>query len=212
MRLILPLAGVLLPLGLAAAQAPKPERLLIGSTFGYGRSTLRLGDLRVQAIGGVYFGFLVHAHLGAPFAMQPELIFTRRGGQELATRRDSTVRVLLEQVYLDFPLLASLELPFPAGRVRPHVYAGFAPAIRLGCDVQVVAGSPQEPPACSDQDFERMRGVDFGVAYGGGVDVRFPRITLRGDLRWTRGYVAAYRSGANQALNRQRIITLGFAF
>jgi Outer membrane protein beta-barrel domain len=169
----------------ASAQAARAAawftRPAVGVQVGYSRTDLALsgaGNLlesRQGAITGVYLQFPVRDFL----AIRPELLFSLKGGRTVATGQAD---IDIELAYLEFPLL--LRVSIPTGSLRPVLFAGPALAIQIGCDFTF----PDSTRAtCGRDTLTNVRGWDFGVVGGGGVEMRLRRATVALEARYTAG-------------------------
>jgi hypothetical protein len=118
-------------------------------------------------------------------AVRPELLFSLKGGRTLAELEGGGTATLdIELAYLELPVLAHFA---PAvGRYRPVFFAGPAPALQIGCDLQLVIQPDPLRLTCSQADIT-FREWDLGMVLGGGVEAHFNRATLALEARYTAG-------------------------
>ncbi len=195
-----------------------PRKLLeVGVVFGYANAGYAPKTPDITRVTGAYFGFHVTFPVLGPFAFEPQVVFTPKGGGAVSDVDGVLVRLSLEPVYVELPLLAALRVPL-SGRIRPRLFTGPAPAVRLGCDLQLIAisgpDSAASRPSCQDADITDLRDLDVGWVWGGGLDFRAGQVLLRGEVRLVQGLRDVSPSGAvgPGARNRQWVAAVGFAF
>ena len=182
MRLLVPLLLV----AAAADLAAQRPRAAVGAQVGYSRSDISGADAdqirsRQGALSGVFLYFPVRGGLAA----RPELLFSLKGGRTLANLEGGGTATLdIELAYLELPVLAHFA---PAlGRFRPVFFGGPAPALQIGCDLQVIVQPEPIRATCNEADVA-FREWDFGMVVGGGVEARLNRATLALEARYTAG-------------------------
>jgi outer membrane protein with beta-barrel domain len=166
----------------AAAWYTRPA---VGVQVGYSRSDLALGGggslltSRQGAITGVYLQF----PLNDVFAIRPELLFSLKGGSTVATiGSEGEQNIDIELAYIELPVL--FRVSFPTGSVRPVLFGGPAMAIQVGCDFSF---SDSVRSTCGQDNLSIVRGWDFGLVGGGGVEKRLRRAIIALEARYTAG-------------------------
>ena len=169
----------------AAAWYTRPAA---GVEVGYSRTDLALGGAgnlltsRQGAITGVYLQFPLHD----VFAIRPELLFSLKGGSTVATiAGQGDANIDIELAYIELPVL--FRVSFPTGSIRPVIFGGPAVAIQIGCDFSFDFGSDSVRSTCGQNNLNTVRGWDFGLAGGGGVEKRLRRATIALEARYTAG-------------------------
>ena len=96
------------------------------------------------------------------------------------------------------------------GRFRPVVFGGPAPALQIGCDVQIADPNTPVRATCDETGLPAFRGFDVGIVAGAGLEVRWPQSALALEGRYTTGL----RSVLNDldVKNRQFGIVLSLTF
>ena len=87
--------------------------------------------------------------------------------------------------YIEMPVL--VRLAATRGRFRPVVFGGPAPALRIGCDLQVIDPNTPIRATCAETTVPPFRDFDFGLVAGGGVEIRWPQSALALEARYTAG-------------------------
>lgn len=67
------------------------------------------------------------------------------------------------------------------------LFGGPAPALQIGCDLQIVDPTTPIRAACDETDLPAFRQFDVGVIVGGGLEVRWPQSALSLEARYDTG-------------------------
>jgi hypothetical protein len=161
-------AAVIAAFAAPSVQAQSPT---LGFKLGPSFSTLSVEDDEGQKTltkftGGGFLRF----DMGA-FALQPELMYVSKGAKYTATEQGITAEAELQLDYVEIPVL--FVLPFTAGNISPHIYAGPAFAFEVGCSVNFSAGGISGSGDCDDDEdlSDGRRKFDVGAMFGGGVSI-----------------------------------------
>ena len=166
----------------AAAWYTRPAA---GVEVGYSRTDLALGGggslltSRQGAITGAYLQF----PLRDIFAIRPELLFSLKGGSTVADAGPGEGNIDIELAYIELPVL--FRVSFPTGTIRPVLFGGPALAIQIGCDFSFDVDATRS--TCGQDSLTTVRGWDFGLVGGGGVEKRLRRATIALEARYTVG-------------------------
>ncbi len=172
------------------AQAPAPPRrtrAAAGAEVGYSRSDLGGPDAqRVRSRQGALTGVFLQMPLAGPLSLRPEVLFALKGGlAQASVEGGGAVQLDIGLAYIEVPLL--LRVGVPRGRFRPMLFGGPAPALQIGCDLQIVDPSTPIRAACDETDLPTFRQFDVGVIVGGGLEVRWPQSALSLEARYDTG-------------------------
>jgi hypothetical protein len=201
-----------LPLALSAQEAPRRRgpRPAVGGEVGYSRSDLAGGDAeRVRSRQGALTGVYMQVPLAGPLSIRPEILFALKGGRvQTAVEGGGSIELDIGLAYLELPVL--LRAGPRRGRFRPVVFGGPAPALQIGCDVQIADPSTPASATCDETELPAFRGFDVGIVAGAGFEVRWPQSALALEGRYTTGL----RSVLNDVdvRNRQFGIVLSLTF
>lgn len=176
--------------GVLSAQEPRPARRprpAVGAQVGYSRSDLVGPDAQsVSSRQGALTGVFLQAPLGGIFALRPEVLFALKGGRaETPVEGGGTAERDIGLAYIEVPVL--LRVGAPRGRFRPLLFAGPAPSLQIGCDIQSFDPAVPARAACDETDLPAFRQFDVGVVAGGGMEVRWPQSSLSLEARYTMG-------------------------
>lgn len=104
--------------------------------------------------------------------------------------RDVTVTYTYRLDYLEIPLTARV-CPVRFGKFSPYLFAGQALGIRIKAERDYSAVALEGPELYSESDTEdlktRTSNLDFGLVFGGGVDIAMGRGALLLEGRFTFG-------------------------
>lgn len=189
--------------GRLPAQAPlriRGPRPAVGAEVGYSRSDLGGPDAtRVESRQGALTGLFLQVPLAGPISARPEILFALKGGRVQAdVEGGGTVGLDIGLAYIEMPVL--MRVGVPHGRFRPVVFGGPAPALQIGCDLQVLDPTAHIQASCDQTGLPPFRQFDIGLVAGGGLEVRWPQSSLAFEARYTSGL----RSVLNTADLRNR--------
>src|SRR5512138_2386093 len=133
------LAGLLCLLFTATTPVAGQGKTVIGVELGYTRASFSGRDSRgVTLHEGAAAGAYFQVRLAPWLAVRPGVQITSKGGATsvVPTNSTSAVRVDLDLVYLDLPILLRSRVPL-VGRTRLILTGGVVPSLRIGCNVEV---------------------------------------------------------------------------
>jgi hypothetical protein len=177
-----------LPVSLAGQAPPRRSSLrpAVGAEVGYSRSDLGGANaLRVESRQGALTGVYLQVPLKPPVFLRTEVLFALKGGRTQVVVDSGAVRDLdIGLAYIEVPML--VRVAATRGRFRPVVFAGPAPSLQIGCDLQIVDPNAPVSATCAETDVQ-FRQFDIGVVGGGGVEIRWPQSALALEARYTAG-------------------------
>ena len=156
----------------------------LGALIGYSRAGLVGDDAQgLTSSAATLAGAYVRIPVASWFAVEPELLFARKGGSSLALPGQTTGDLDFEFVYLEVPVLARFATVL--GKfIRPVLFAGPSVAFIIGCDVQLNgAGGPVRQPC----DTASVTSVDASAVIGGGFELGLGNSVLGVEFRYIRG-------------------------
>jgi hypothetical protein len=116
----------------ALAQSTPPSTPRFGIIGGANLATFSAGFFsKVSNRTGFAGGLIAVLPVTASFAVQPELMFTRKGANADSGGFSSTAKI----DYIELPVLARFALPV-SGRLKPFVYGGPGFAYRTSCTLE----------------------------------------------------------------------------
>lgn len=181
-------AGLLVGLvGLPASLAAQ-GRAVIGVELGYTRASFSGRNsqgvtLHEGAVAGAYF----QVRLASWLAVRPGLQIASKGGATTVVPTDSlgSVRVDLDLVYLDLPVLLRSRIP-AFGNTRLILTAGMVPSLRIGCNVSNASVSLSRNE-CNQVSLGVFRTWDVEALGGVGFGIPIERSELALEARFTQG-------------------------
>jgi hypothetical protein len=171
-----------------AAQAPprRRPRPAVGAVVGYSSSDLAGTDAQHVRRQGALTGVFLLAPLAGPVSLRPEILFALKGGRALApVEGGGTAELDIELAYIEMPLLVKVGVR--RGRFRPMLFGGPAPALQIGCDLQIINPNTPVRSTCDQSGVPPFRQFEIGLVAGGGIEVRWPQSSLALETRYTRG-------------------------
>ncbi len=151
------------------------------------------------------FGGFARLRLSPIFGVEPEILYSRQGAdaQEYGGI-ENPVTVKLD--YLEIPVLAVITLPVGSRSVAPSLFAGPALAVRLSCTAEEDPAEGDATEDCGDD----IKSTDFGLVFGGDVEIRFGRYSLLAGARYELGLAAIDESGEYDIKRRVTSVIVGF--
>jgi len=138
-------------------------------------------ESRTAFVGG---GFLTYA-LTPALAIQPELLYSMKGYKWEEEGWKETGKF----DYLEIPVLLKYMIPMD-GVVQPNLFAGVAPAFLLSAEVEVDYDETMLAMLHATETVDvkdEAKSIDFGLVFGGGVDLALGEGSLMFDVRYTMG-------------------------
>ena len=160
------------------------------------------------------FGFIgggfVKLSTPGRFALQLDVLYVQKGGEENTDNTPDTKPDQFFVNYLEFPLLFKVALS--TSGVRPELFVGPSVAFELSCTFDPFPGGESLPLDCADFGIE-TRSVDVGVAFGANLDIPLGSGFLVVDGRGIVGLSSIDASDADLDI-RNRILALmvGYRF
>ncbi len=141
---------------------------------------------------GVFFTFDVSEYI----SIQPEGYYAMKGSR-LSDESD------FKLTYIEVPVLIKVTLPVEGG-LRPSLFAGGYGAFQL---------SAKYKSAGATTDVENLKKFDYGMVFGGCVELGMGGVKLLLDARYTVGLANIWDGGGVISYkNRTFVIMAGFAF
>jgi len=187
----------------AFAQGLTAAGVKVGVNFARLNSDDELVD-QLDTRTGLIAGGFVELGINDMFSIQPEVLYSQKGGKGGVTEVGLAYDATLKLDYVEIPILAKFNFGTTGG-VRPFVFTGPVPAFNIRARFkQELAGTELE----EDID-EDVKGGDFGWVFGGGVRVRGFSV----DARYTFGFVAINEDETEEDVKNQVFsILVGFGW
>lgn len=207
----LALAAVLVGAGPAAAQD-----VLLGVKGGLNVSDVKVDedgtDVPVDTKTGLVAGAFAQIGLGDVFAVRPEALYSSKGGSV----SDEGVDADISLDYIEIPVLLVARIP-TSGALRPNLFAGPVISFEASCEVSGSADGITVSGDCEEIDEEDpllTKSTDFGVAFGGGLELDTGGAVLLLDGRYTLGLsdINDIESAPESLKNRAWSFTAGVGF
>lgn len=136
-----------------------------------------------KSIGKPVFGAFFAFNLAPGFAVQPELYYLVQGTKAEKSGEGSTYRMEMDFAYFHLPVLAKVRFANGA-KIRPVVFAGpFVSFLSTAKQKYYADGVLQD-----ESDVEQyLKSMDFGAAFGGGLELALDKLLLVLDVRYNLG-------------------------
>lgn len=159
-------------------------------------------NFRMGFSGGVFltYGF------GSSFAVQPEVLFVRKGSKYSNGSGSDAYRETLTLDYLEVPVLLKFEL-LAAKSFRFHFFAGPSLAFKLRARVKATFGGATEV-----ETLDSIKNTDFCLAAGFGLEYLLRRGRLAFDLRYTTGMGSLSKKADDDIKNAALGFFVGYSF
>jgi opacity protein-like surface antigen len=139
-----------------------------------------VSDNASAKIGFALGGYLT-VSLSNDFSVQPELLIVQKGSKASMEFMGETYKEISRLTYLEIPILAKYS--FAAGtNMKVFVFAGPALALKVGATSYAEYGGES-----NTETLEEAKGMDFGLAFGGGLEMPFGKNVVTFDIRYTLG-------------------------
>lgn len=203
MKKILLSLTILLAAGLFTHQAQAQSNIGFGFRGGVNIANINDADFDAESRTGImlggYFSFPIP---NSPVYIQPEILYTQKGAEiDDLTGNGVTTEAKLD--YIEVPVLARFDF-ITDGNITPHVY--FGPYIGFNVSSEVEATSDEG--TVSDNLEDEIKGTDFGVTVGGGVD--FGKFNL--GVRYGAGLTKIFEDDLGEGKNGVFSVTAGVNF
>jgi Outer membrane protein beta-barrel domain len=164
-------------------------RSAIGVELGYTRATFSGRNsggvtLHEGAVAGGYF----QANLTSWLSVRPGIQIASKGGASTLADSAGPVRVDLDLVYLDLPVLLRSRIP-AIGRSRVILTGGAVPSLRIGCNVETSRGGVTLARSeCGQASVAIFRTWDVELLAGLGFGIPIESSEFAIEARFTQGF------------------------
>jgi opacity protein-like surface antigen len=133
---------------------------------------------KAGVVGGVFMSYA----LSPQFSVQPEILYSMKGYKWEGTGGEAGYTEKGKFNYLEVPVLFKYNVP-TEGTTSPNLFVG--PAVAFLMSAKIDWDYDTESGTVDWKD--STKSVDFGVAFGGGVDFAMGEGTVTFDVRYTLG-------------------------
>ena len=184
MRTLAIVAAVGLTVGSMGVHEAAAQERLVGVKAGF--VTANVDEDGVDSRFSSAFGGFAQLPIGRALSVQPEVLYVSKGfGADVGS-----VDAEFQLSYLQIPFLLQYHLQ-TSGTVGPRLFAGPTVAFEIGCDLEGADGSESGSLSCdesSDIGFDLVTSkTDFGLIFGGGLDVAAGTVMVTLDGRYDVG-------------------------
>ncbi len=176
--------------GLAPADASGQE-ITVGIKGGLNVSNLSVDapedpDFAFDSQTDFLVGGFAQFAIGQHFAVQPEVFYSQNGAK---TKNDDP-SIKLNLNYVRVPLLLMARLSSRESPMYPILYAGPQVAFETRCQVTGEDDGVSVSFDCDSPELDdalRTKTTDFGLVFGGGLEILYSRLTVQLDARYNLG-------------------------
>lgn len=139
-------------------------------------------DSQTDFLAGAFLQF----GLGEYFAVQPEVLYSQRGAK--AQGADPALKLNLN--YFEIPLLLMARLTSREAPMYPFLYAGPQVSFETRCQVTGEEGGVSVSFDCDAPELDgglETTKTDFGLVFGGGLEILYSKLTIQLDARYNLG-------------------------
>lgn len=144
------------------------------------------------------------------FGFQTGLIYSRKGA---SGDGEEGLETDIDLDYLEVPVLLVANIPTDGAPIRPRLYGGGSLNFEVSCDVSASDGDTDVSADCDEGDVFERQTFDFGLRFGGGVDVEVsPSAAVTLDVGYDLGLTDIAEAETVEAKNRNLFFTGGVVF
>ena len=171
-----------------SAQEPLTGLTGKGIKVGIGMANLTGDDVEgLDMKMGINGGAFITYNFSPMFAIQPELLFTMKGAKESIEGMDDDFKYKFN--YLSMPILLKVCIP---------TESNIKPSLLVGPEVSMLMSAKASLGDESMDMKDALKDIDFGLAFGGGIDVQMETMKLTFDARYTLGLSSIDDSGEGE--------------
>jgi len=189
MRYLTPSLMAVCLVALVPADA-RGQHACIGVKGGLNVSTLSVDDpadpdLAFDSQAGLVLGAFIQCGPKGWFTLQGEVVYSQNGAKARSEDASS-----LNLNYIRVPILLVGRLASLDGPLYPILYAGPQVAFETSCNVNREEGGGSTSTGCDSEELDDpldTNNVEFGLVFGGGVEVQFGGLKGQLDARYNLG-------------------------
>jgi hypothetical protein len=115
-----------------------------------------------------FAGAAVRVPLGTSLFFEPQALYSMQGAKMSVSGATATFAL----DYVQVPLLLGARIPMQGSGIRPYFMAGPYLGFKMGCKIKVSGAGASGNTNCDDPAIAlEMKGFDYGLSLGAGVDV-----------------------------------------
>lgn len=165
------------------------KKLSFGAAAGFSMSNLS-GDTvqewedlygAMDSKTGITAGGFILYRINRSIAVQPGVYYMQKGGTISGTISGMPVEAAFNLSYLEIPVLVNVYFSIP-GPLNPFITAGPVVALKAGAESEITFMGETTTETMDD-----VKGTDFGLAFGSGLEFNLGPGTLQALVRYTTG-------------------------
>lgn len=158
-------------------------------------------DSKVGYSAGLFYSIEIIREL----AIQPEILFSKKGGKTTYTWWGAVYQSSISLSYIEIPILVKFIVPTQSSS-NPVIFFGPSLGIKLGGKEKI-----ESEESSWEEKIGNLKTLDFGLIFGAGLDLG-EAITV--DIRYNLGLTNINKNAGNDSYAKNRVlsITLGYSF
>ncbi len=164
----------------------------------------------------------IHHHFSTVLSFESGLLFTTRGFRIeevqnfIVNEMGLSMKIKVNLYYIDIPLTVKASLPLSEGL---KIFGAVGPYVGIGLSGKVIAtveyqGDEETDEEAvkwgSDEDSDDLKRLDYGLTFGGGVEINALMLGISYDLGLAN--IATYQEDGNTTKNRVLKFSVGYRF
>jgi hypothetical protein len=150
-------------------------------------------------------GFILY-RINRSIAVQPGVYYMQKGGTISGTISGMPVEAAFNLSYLEIPVLVNVYFSIP-GPLNPFITAGPVVALKAGAESEITFMGETTTETMDD-----VKGTDFGLAFGSGLEFNLGPGTLQALVRYTTGLTNISDEPETEIKNGTFAVLVGFIF
>jgi hypothetical protein len=139
---------------------------------------------------GVIIGVFVAFNISDMLAIQPEFLYTQKGGKYEGTLAEQAGEAFTSEIkldYLEIPILLKASFLPNAAVIQPNLYFGPAFALKLKATTETDQGEGEIYSDNNIPEGGNVKSNDYGLVFGGGLDFNLKGPEIGIEARYTLG-------------------------
>ncbi len=150
-------------------------------------------------------GFVLY-RVNRNIAVQPGVYYMQKGGTISGTISGMPVEAAFNLNYLEIPVLVNIYFSIPSP-LKPFITAGPVVALKAGAESEITFMEET-----TTETMDEVKGTDFGLAFGSGLEFNLGPGTLQALVRYTTGLTNISDEPDTEIKNGTFAVLVGFIF
>jgi len=162
-----------------------------------------------KSISGFAIGVFVNIDMNESVALQPEIYYSKKGARYEESIFGTIYREEFRGDVFEIPILFKLRFPINE-YLKPGVFFGPYMSFITNTKLRYGWGGQYD-----EEDYEKIKDSDFGLALGGGFDYEFREGMITLDIRYNIGITDVYEADPGEDIevkSNALVVMIGFGF